>query len=142
MEPLSAVGLAASILQFVEFTAKLINKGNEIRSSIEGTTAENRDLETAARSLVLLTRQISSRFPSQPKTPVDEVIHDLAASCEVIANELISALDKLKSSDKRKWTGVVDALRTVMAKDNIDNLRDRVEKCRTGIQTALLVSLR
>lgn len=151
LDPISAVGLGAGILQFVDFTAKLLSVAREVRETADGATVENCDLEAVTRSLVWLTERLSEpkqewstacrsrQFQSSADLDIDE----LGSGCEGIAKDLLDALQKLKSRGKvNKWKSMLQALRSVWAKGKIDNLRTRLEQYRSGIHTALLVSLR
>ncbi|KAK2066060.1 hypothetical protein LY76DRAFT_585606 [Colletotrichum caudatum] len=155
MDPLNAVGLAAAILQFVDFTTKLLNNGRQIYDSAQGATLENCDLEAVTQSLVLLTGQISQHDTgkglsaglhgsiSNSDTLAEQDISDLGASCQDVGRELLDALEHLKAPIRRnKWTSIVDALKTVWARGKIQGLRNRLDQYRVGIHTALLVSLR
>jgi hypothetical protein len=51
MDPLTAFSLACGIVQFVDFSSKLVSKGYEISISAEGALAENLDLETVTTDL-------------------------------------------------------------------------------------------
>lgn len=44
MDPLTAFGLAANVLAFVDFAGKLISKGYEIYSSSSGVLGENTEV--------------------------------------------------------------------------------------------------
>ena len=57
MEALVAVGLASNVLQFVEFTTKLIGVANELRNN--AASSENRDHQAIAAHLEVLAKNIS-----------------------------------------------------------------------------------
>ncbi|TLD14090.1 uncharacterized protein PgNI_03108 [Pyricularia grisea] len=78
LDPVTAVGLGAGILQIIDFTTKLVDAGREITQSLNGATVEHCDIEAVTRSLVLLLRQvvgfsgqgvpqIRSRYTNEPK---------------------------------------------------------------------------
>ncbi|KAK2749358.1 hypothetical protein CKAH01_18028 [Colletotrichum kahawae] len=155
MDPLNAVGLAAGILQFVEFTAKLVNDGRQIYHSAQGATLENCDLEAVTQSLVVLTEGISryhTRYDSKGRlqnsasdidAPTEQSINKLGTSCQDIAKELLDALEQLKAPNNRsRWESIVEALKTVWARSKIQELRHRLDQYRVAIHTALLVSTR
>ncbi|KXH41362.1 hypothetical protein CNYM01_10776 [Colletotrichum nymphaeae SA-01] len=156
MDPVNAVGLAAAILQFVEFTAKLFRDGQQILDSAQGATVENGDIEAVTQSLVTLTRQMPQHNTCDdppagslrgssfgPAVSTEQNLNDLGASCQAIADELLDALKDLKApNSKNKWTSIFDALKTVWSSRKIEGLRKRLEQFRIGIHTALLVSLR
>ena len=64
MDPITALGVAGSIVQLVDFGIKVVSKGNKIYHSGDGSTAENHDLENVANDLVLIqTRLRQSLLP-------------------------------------------------------------------------------
>jgi hypothetical protein len=52
MEPLSALSVAASVAQFLEFGYSLVSKSREIYGSAQGTSIQNAELETATNHLL------------------------------------------------------------------------------------------
>jgi hypothetical protein len=57
MEAIAGLSLAANILQLVDFTAKVLSTGNQIRMS--GSTAQNSELELVARDFTALNERIT-----------------------------------------------------------------------------------
>ncbi len=51
MEALAAVGLASSIVQFVDFATNIISKGYHYQKSVDGVLDENVELQAIADSL-------------------------------------------------------------------------------------------
>ena len=151
IDPLTAIGLGANVLQFVEFAIRLIGTGKEIHNSVQGTTVENADLEAAARTVIELNQQVFESNQAWCEdsealgslSAADRNIELLGAECNSIATELLSALDKLKAQNSRtKWDSVVQALKTVWARGKIDGFRIRLKQYRAAMESALLVSLR
>ncbi|KAF4461191.1 Vegetative incompatibility HET-E-1 [Fusarium albosuccineum] len=60
MEPLSALSLAGNIIQFIEFSAKLVKKANEIKNSASGVTEEVEDATKISQSLHKLCQELQS----------------------------------------------------------------------------------
>jgi hypothetical protein len=54
MDPFTAVGLAGNIIQFLDFTSKLIDTGVEVSRS--GGTAENHELQNIATDFEILCK--------------------------------------------------------------------------------------
>ena len=84
MDPLSALSLAANVLQFVEFTTKILAVGHEIYQS--GTSSANANLE-------LVTKDI----------------HSLGAKLKTTA--LPEGLPKVLTEDDQVGSSVLDGLR-------------------------------
>lgn len=57
IDPLSALSVAASIVQFAEFAGKIVSKGKELYSSTSGALRENEETESATERLQLLALQ-------------------------------------------------------------------------------------
>jgi hypothetical protein len=57
MEAIAGLSLAANILQIVDFTAKILSTGNQIRQS--GSTVENSELEKAIHDFRALNERIT-----------------------------------------------------------------------------------
>lgn len=51
MDPLTALGLASNIVQFVDFASKLISQSHEIYQSADGALEDNVALEHVAKNL-------------------------------------------------------------------------------------------
>ena len=60
LDPLTALGLAGNIVQFVGFSSKIIGKARDIYKSADGSLLENLDAETVAQSLRVLYSNIAS----------------------------------------------------------------------------------
>lgn len=149
MDPLTALGLGANILQFIDFSYRIIGSAREIGESKGNTTVDFADLETVTQTLILLNSRVtdSNEGSAQPNgaTPTNASL-DLSAVCEdcdKVATELLGALRRLKTGDKSKtWTGLTQAFRTILSRDRIQALRDRLGRRRSMVQLALMVSLR
>ena len=50
LDPASAIGLAASVVQIIGFTKNILNKSHELRTSAKGVLVQNAEIETAAAS--------------------------------------------------------------------------------------------
>jgi hypothetical protein len=58
MEAIAGLSLAANILQIVDFTAKVLSTGNQIRLS--GSTVQNSELEVVVLDFTALHERITS----------------------------------------------------------------------------------
>jgi parvulin-like peptidyl-prolyl isomerase len=150
MDPLTAVGLGANILQFVQIAAKLVGAAKDIHHSVEGATAENVDLETVTETIQSryerLQQTVAQRNLNVDPNAVPETDKDLAKllpNCDAVAHQLLEALEKLKLKyPKRKWITTLQAFRTIWSANEIQTLRERLERYESSIQTALLVCLK
>ncbi len=139
MESLAAVGLAANIIQFVDFSGKLILKTAEIYKSGSGALVENVDIETATKDLTGL----SAKLHDSINPAGDTVLRELCQSCDTVAKELLSALDRVKLHGKQqKWKSFRKALRSVWSKEDIMSLEQRLARFRDELNLHVTVDLR
>lgn len=120
LDPLSAVSLAAAILQFVDFGSKIIVSGYEIYRSADGTTEENTDIEYLTQRIYAF----QDRFTPSPNplTRNPQKLQDLAQECSYIAGDLLVLLDKLKVKEKglsRTWEALQQSCRLAWKKGEI-----------------------
>ena len=139
MEAIGSVGLAASLLQFIEFASKLVANISELCKSNDGLLDENREIETATNDLILQNAKIkeAAGFTS------DEALNQLSESCKATTDEMIAALGRLKihgSHSKRKI--VRKGLHAVWCKGNISQLEARLSRFRNELNLHILVDLR
>src|ERR1700722_20902334 len=93
MEGLAAIGLAGTIIQFVDFSGKLVSKTAEIYKSGAGALIKNIDIETATNNLILLSTNLHASADSASGTALGK----LCQSCGAVVQQLPSALDKVKA---------------------------------------------
>jgi hypothetical protein len=137
MDPLSAISLAGSIVQFVQFSCSLISEASQLRKSTTGSSKQHADLEVIAENLRCLSDKLN--VPSSPSTSAlgayaraskeEEALENLAASCRQVASELTSAIRGLKARNGTPGTlkSFRQALKIIWSKDRITRLQGRLE---------------
>lgn len=139
MEALAIIGLVGNIVQFVDFSSKLISTSTQIYGSAEGALAENVDIEAVTNDLVLL----SNNLKDAASNPRDEALKSLCESCHTVAEQLLAALDKVKAKGKRqKLDSIRKAVRSVWNKEHIEGLERRLARFREELNLRVVVDLR
>jgi hypothetical protein len=139
METLAIIGLVGNIVQFLDFSGKLISKSTELYRSSEGALAEHIDVETVTNHLVLL----NGKLKNAATTTGDGALESLCISCGTAADKLLAALDKVKVKDKQhKWKSITKALRSVWSKEEIEDLERRLARLREELNFHVVVDLR
>jgi hypothetical protein len=139
MEAFAIIGLVGNIVQFVDFSGRLISKSTELYRSGEGALAENVDTETAANHLV----RLNSKLTNAATATGDSTLENLCKSCNTAAEKLLAALDKVKvKGEQRKWKSVRKAFKSVWSKEEIGELERRLSKLREELNLHLVVDLR
>ena len=135
MDPITTIGLAGNIVQFVDFSWGLLCESKRLYESGSGASANNDVLDTVANDVVRLSDALTA--PSAAGAVPDQM-RDLASQCKGVAHELLTVLGDVKAKGPRKkWTSFVAALRNVWKKEQIEELFTRMEKLRNQMQIRL-----
>ncbi|KAK0612233.1 hypothetical protein B0T14DRAFT_572049 [Immersiella caudata] len=141
MDPITAVGLASSIITFVEFGVKLVGGAREIYFSTTGKTAQNATAELVVNELKLWSTRLVP--PVRVRAPTDEEtsVYNLAEECRAICDEMLTLLDKSRSrrSDS-KTSAAVAVFKDVWHKNDREKCKARLQDCQKqlNVQVATL----
>lgn len=105
LDPMTAIGLASSIVSFVGFSIDLVSGTCEVYKSLTGTTTANahvddivQDLEKASATLLVRKRH------GGDEQAIEQAVLDLGEKCHRKCIELVVVLQKLKVKDpKTVW---------------------------------------
>jgi hypothetical protein len=139
MEVLAAIGLVGNIVQFVDFSSKLVSRIAELYQSTEGALADDVDLEAVTNDLALL----SVKLQSQGQTEESPALERLSKSCNEVATDLLTALNKVKVNGKhQKRESIWKALRRMWSRDEISKLERRLAMYRDQLSLQVAIDLR
>ncbi|OPB36150.1 hypothetical protein A0O28_0109250 [Trichoderma guizhouense] len=137
MDPITALSLAANIVQFTELVTKLFLETKVIYTSATNAPVGVQTMSAVSEELYILSRSINA-------TAVQPLgLNRLATECIDIAKELRSAVDHLTvDGNKTRWKSFVVALRSVRKSKDVDELRRRVVELQTrlGLQMQQVLS--
>lgn len=142
MDPLSALAVAASLVQFLDFTGRLIATSTEVLRSEGGTSLENDNLEKVYQKLERLgssliiapqQQQQQAAHQSQALPPPSEhvtALIQLSVACKSDCIELLEILQKLKVSDgpNRLWRSVKVSLKQASHRPKVIAIESRLGK--------------
>ena len=151
MDGLSALSVAASVAQFIQFGCTLVSKSKEIYESAHGASKQHVESAAAAGRLVELGEGMKASLeleraqggaaPSKQQQSLEAICH----GCITVSEELLARLDKLKvqnGQQNRRWKSFRQALKSVWSKSAIDEISTRLEKFKQELDGHVLVSLR
>lgn len=146
MDPLSALSIAASLVQFLDFGAKLVGTGLEVYRSVEGSTEENLETEY----LVNHTRDLAARLKSAQRLSGGKALShdeakllDLARKSHVLANELTGLLLSLRShAHHSSWDAIRQTIRIKNSEHSIVSLKTRLDAVKSELSLQLLCMMR
>ncbi|KAI0188496.1 hypothetical protein EV127DRAFT_471231 [Xylaria flabelliformis] len=129
MDPVSALGVAAAALQFLDASIKAYNAFQEIRSSVESSTERNKQLEDNIRAAQNLRGSLTSA--STPQGAADPVTV-LTARCASKADELLNLLEYVRGSGKN-ISSIRATFRAVKKGKQIDKLHGSLAEDRVAL---------
>jgi len=154
IDPFSALGLAANIVQFLDFGQKLVSKGKEIYMSADGQQAHHFELELIYDDLSVIASTLTTpsavsvnsntSIQTRPTNAVDSQIHRLATACEELAHEFLSVIRNLKvdpNTKHRKWKSFRQALKSLGKNAHLEELRSRLAGFREELTIRLIAVL-
>lgn len=99
MDPLSALSVASSTIQIVDFSSKIWRKIKEVYESENGTSLAHENLVTEAKRLCSLNEQLGKLLTphhlQRALTPTEENVVTLCGECDSAAEELLTSFAKL-----------------------------------------------
>lgn len=148
LDPLSALSVAASVVQFLDFSSKIVSKGVQAYKSSDGALIDNAEIEEATQRLAQLSKTLeTSMVPGQGGvlSDTDQQLATICKSCVSVSSELIIYLEKLKvpnGQQHRKLTSFRKALKSVWSAADLDRTVHRLDVLKGELETHVLVSLR
>ena len=145
MDPLSALAVATSVVQFVDFASKLISESRELYSSVDGRYEEHVNLHSITQTLSQLSQDLQRPLDSDSSSQHIQDLQSLCQDTNRVAEELIEVLDSIKlQSDKSgtRWRSGLQALKSMWNQGRINELQQRVNGFRQQLTLNIVVILR
>lgn len=136
MDPITAVGFAASILTFVQFSWSVVSGTYEVRNSAGGITEDKVHINTVIVDLEAVTNNLKCR--SLGNSEHEKALRQLASKCSDLSKKLLKILDNLRVKGK------VTTLKSLKVK--LESLRKEkdimaIEKRLSEYQSQILLRL-
>lgn len=139
MEPLTAVSLAGTILQFVEVGSKAVQAISEYRSSSSDLLVEYIEVECVAADL----SSLSDKLQHSSLESSDIVLAELCGTCNKLACDILAETERLKIRGRRRpWKCVSKAVLSFWNRAQIADLQRRMSEIRSQLNFHVVVELR
>ena len=147
LDPFTAMSLAGNIVQFVEFSGKVVGRVVQLCNLSSGLIKEYIEVSVSARSLKQTATALSKDFAHNTtglsKQKRHQELRELVEACESLADDLIRTIEDLKLDPKnRKWSILRQASRGVSRKTVVHELVMRMGMLRDALNSHLLETLR
>jgi acylphosphatase len=153
MDPISALGAAAAVVQFIDFTSNVISESLEIKNSLHGTTVENAEIEVVAISVKELMQNLDESLREigrkRKLSAIEENVQSVGIACQAVAEELQKAIREVKNppleikirGKSKAWDSFRQALKSVWTRSAIEGLERRLDRLRQQLITSLLLNV-
>ncbi|KAJ3579710.1 hypothetical protein NPX13_g859 [Xylaria arbuscula] len=145
MEPLTALGLAANLVQFVQFAFDLSRRSATIYHSATGSSesAQHLDgiyskLSTFSGHLVLNSVNNAPSHPGALASKHCANLVALAEDCQSVCDELLKSVGKLRVQEgtgtcERRWKSFRKALLETWQAGRVNELMDRIDRLQSNM---------
>lgn len=142
MDPVTAIGLAASIIIFVEFNTRLVSKGGYLNNeNKDGALVDQKVLEQLGIQLRRFETELGG-IPGTARSRDGEQLARLSEECLAVGKDLNTVLENLRVFKVGKgWGPTRQALRTILNKEKLEILHKRLSCIRDEMQMSMLVSM-
>lgn len=142
MDPVTAFGLAAGILQVVDVSCKAFAKCQEIYK--DGSLADHRSTAEITKSLSETTNRLEASLRNAPffDSRGSNDIIDISTRCSKTAAELLGELEKMRlESGEGRRQAIVKGIRALRRKKFIADIQDKLASYQRVLDTRILVGL-
>jgi hypothetical protein len=140
MDPITAVGFAANIIDFIDFSWNLVHGTYEVHMSASGTTAENAHISTIIEDLQGVTEGLNSDLRLGGKYA--KQLSKLAGNCLELSRDLTKILEKLRVKEKNStWQAVKISWESMRKEKTVASIEKRLGIYRSEIVLRLNVML-
>ena len=140
MDPVTAVQLAAAVVDFTCLAWGLIRGTKNIYHSVNGTLGENERIEVVIRDLGRIARDLGRGTTGC--TDPELAVKQLADDCKEESDKLLGLLKKLRIRGKITiWKSLKAKFLTLMSKEEIEELKQSLDYYRSEIKLNLILIL-
>lgn len=138
MASLEALGLASNIVQFIDFTSKLVMNARTLYKSAHQTSTGGLVLQNIADDLTRLSNSVTVS-----NRPEEEGLKQLAQSAKEFANDLLSLLDDMKiKGRKTKWKSFIVAIKEVRNQEAVTSITSSITRLQTQMTLHIQFQIR
>lgn len=141
MEPLSALAIATSVVQFIDFSSKIISGSHELYKSSTGLSRDNTSLHEITNTLLELSHGIDLCTPAGPSEH-GEHLRVLCHNINQVATDLIGTLEEIRLKGNTRWESGYRALKSVWGRERLHALQNTLNEYRQQLTLVLIVLLR
>jgi hypothetical protein len=124
LDPLTALSVAGNIVQFVDFSTKVLRQGYLLYKSSSGTLEVNDELKLLTDDILKLSTKLEQPVRlvqlDRPSVGHEPELEVLCNGCQEIAKDLLHRLERLKVEGRHKvWDSLWHAVQTAWSEGRL-----------------------
>ncbi|KAI1110172.1 hypothetical protein F5Y14DRAFT_429919 [Nemania sp. NC0429] len=150
MDPLTAVSLAAAVVQFTDYGVRLLTDTLRVYKSASGIVPEVVELKTVVDDMRQLSQSIREKSDQLASTRTrthnsKQKLLQLCRRCQELSDELADIVGRLQTRGTKSLNLAIEsfvvAIRKVQSEDSIKTLRHKISEVREQIMMVMMVIL-
>jgi hypothetical protein len=146
LDPISALSVATSAVQFIDFSAKTVSLIRRNLQSKSGDAGQFKALKSSIERLSALNsclaKTITPQHLNRKLTPVELDIISIGLECDEIASQLTQTLSGITADKaKGKWSVIRRSVKSIWAQKDVELLEHRMSECKQSLTTTILVNI-
>ena len=144
MDPLTALSAAGTVVQFVDFSIKILSSTRKIYHSVSGNLPAHEELEYVTTDISRLAARLKKPCDQEEGIePTSPELQEICKKCDEVAQDLLQRLKHLKTDKKKNaLQSLRGALLASWARKDLNELVTRLNTYKQSVQTHLLAELR
>ncbi|KAG8532445.1 uncharacterized protein KY384_002322 [Bacidia gigantensis] len=144
MDPITAIGLTAAVVQLLDFSIKAAKTVKEVRD--RGSSTDVEDTDHVASHLSSLSESVKSSLQlssiHRSLSGEEKELLEISNKCQECSRKLQEQLNKLKLNDDAKTSDRLKVVaRTLFKKDSIATMQEKLDGFRRVLESRLLLRL-
>ncbi|KAF4537701.1 uncharacterized protein LTHEOB_11473 [Lasiodiplodia theobromae] len=150
LDPFAALSLAGVVVQFVDFSAKLLSETRRLHKC-RGCKDEHEEIDCINQDISQIFSDVATAASRKDELFSDPGLQSLIAQCQDLSQQLLTAIGgtDYRKIPGHKWKSFREALKRIWNQDKINGFRDRLsylqEQLTVHLQTSqskLLLSMK
>ena len=151
MDPITALGVAGNVVQFLDFGRKLVYTSFEICKAPNGASASNKEsemllkdfiesIDTVSADLLQYDNKLSLNIQ---QTPSSSGLQEIVDHCKALTVNLLARYENLKLHRKSgRWKSLMRAVKCMWKEPELQDLNERLIRYHSQLEWRVLLSLR
>lgn len=138
MDPLTAIGLAGNIIQFIDYGTGIVKTAWEVSKSKSGFSNNSKTQEAVILEMKRFSSQLMISNTGQPTNDEYKALSELATQCHGLSQRLRALLGKIKAKDLSSFRqALMSAVKEKHYADEMKAIQASLDNCRDQLNLQL-----